>query len=96
VNSQFARTFKALEAETAWLDRCLESQRSKHVGFSVLWWIAKFAEADADRLLRQERTVTDPKFCERFEILLVSTSNCVFPPTFDAETTLSRRVRLDL
>src|SRR5262249_59922462 len=45
---------------------------------------------------REERTVTDPKFCEGFEILLVSTSNCVFLPTFNAETTLSRRVWLDL
>src|SRR5215471_7911397 len=48
------------------------------------------------RLFREERTVTDPKFCEGFEILLVSTSNCVFLPTFNAETTLSRRVWLDL
>src|SRR6266852_9499978 len=48
------------------------------------------------RLFREEHTVTDPKFCEGFEILLVSTSNGVFLPTFNAETTLSRRVRLDL
>src|SRR5579864_2635931 len=47
-------------------------------------------------LFREERTVTDPKFCEGFEILLVSTSNCVFLPTLNAETTLSRRVWLDL
>jgi hypothetical protein len=44
------------------------------------------------RLIREEHTVTDSKFCEGFEILLVSTSNCVFLPTFNAETTLSRRV----
>src|SRR5215467_4856379 len=48
------------------------------------------------RLFRDERTVTDPKFCEGFEILLVSTSNCVFLPASHAETTLSRRVWLDL
>ena len=47
-------------------------------------------------LFREERTIADPKFCEGFEILLVSTRNCVFPPTFNAETTLSRRVRLDI
>jgi hypothetical protein len=48
------------------------------------------------RLFREERAVTDPKFCEGFEILLVKTSNCVFLPTFNAETTISRRVWLDL
>ena len=52
--------------------------------------------ASMSRLFREERTVTDPKFCEGFEILLVSTSNCVFLPAFNAETALSRRVRLDL
>src|SRR6266436_1972419 len=48
------------------------------------------------RLFREERTVTDPKFCEGFEILLVTASNCVFLPTFHADATLSCRVRLDL
>jgi hypothetical protein len=48
------------------------------------------------RLLREERAVTDPKFCKRFQILLVGTSHFVFFPTFNAETTLSGRARLDL
>src|SRR5215469_10467766 len=47
-------------------------------------------------LFREERTVTDAEFCQGFEILLVSTSNCVFLSTFNAETTVSRRVWLDL
>ena len=47
-------------------------------------------------LFGKERTATDSEFCERFEILLVTTSNCEFLPTFNAETILSRRVRLDL
>jgi hypothetical protein len=48
------------------------------------------------RLFRKERTATDPEFCEKFEILLVTASNYVFLPTFKAETILSRRLRLDL
>jgi hypothetical protein len=47
-------------------------------------------------LLRKEHTATDPEFCEGFEILLVTASNRVFLPTFNAETVPSRRVRLDL
>jgi hypothetical protein len=47
-------------------------------------------------LFGKESTATDPEFCEGFEILLVTVSNCVFLPTFNAETILSRRVRLDL
>src|SRR5215472_11068541 len=47
-------------------------------------------------LFHEERTVTNPEFCEGFEILLVSTGDRVFLSTFNAETTVSRRVRLDL
>src|SRR6266481_2879406 len=52
--------------------------------------------ASMSRLFRKESTATDPEFCEGLEILLVTASNCVFLPTFNAETILSRRVRLDL
>jgi hypothetical protein len=47
-------------------------------------------------LIREERTVTNPEVCEGFEILLVSAGNCVFLPTFNPDTILSRRVRFDL
>jgi hypothetical protein len=47
-------------------------------------------------LFRKERTATDPEFCEGFEVLPVTVGNCVFLSPFNAETILSRRVRLDL
>ena len=52
--------------------------------------------ASRSRLFHKELTATDPEFCERFEILRVTAGNRVFLPTFNTETTLSRRVRLDL
>src|SRR5580692_10619630 len=57
---------------------------------------ARIHVASMSRLFRKERTATNPEFCKGFEILLVTASNCVFLPTFNAETILSRRVRLDL
>src|ERR1700729_3518283 len=52
--------------------------------------------ASMSMLFRKEGAATDPEFCEGFEILLVTASNCVFLPTFNPKTILSRRVRLDL
>src|ERR1700733_11908529 len=52
--------------------------------------------ASMSRLFRKEGTATDAEFCEGFEILLVTAGNCVFLPTFNPETILSRRVWLDL
>src|SRR6202162_1012698 len=63
----------------------LESVAGTHVQVASKSW-----------LFSKESTATDPEFCEGFEILLVTASNCVFLPTFNAETILSRRVRLDL
>src|SRR5205085_12041728 len=57
---------------------------------------ADAAYRSVTRLFRKEHTVADVKFCERLEVLLVIASNCVFLPAFNAETTLSCRVRLDL
>src|SRR5580692_12320738 len=57
---------------------------------------ARVHVASMSRLFRKERTATDPEFCERFEIILVSAGNCVFLTTFNAESILCRRARLDL
>jgi len=46
--------------------------------------------AAMSRLSRKECTATDPEFCEGPEILLITVSNCVFLPAFNAETILSR------
>src|ERR1700733_12615822 len=62
----------------------LESVAGTHVQVASMSW-----------LFSKESTATDPEFREGFEILLVTASNCVFLPTFNAETILSRRV-LDL
>ena len=61
-------------------------------------WVAgtRVQVASMSGLFRKERTATDPEFCERFEGLLVTASNCAFLPPFNAETILSRRIRLDL
>src|SRR5260370_26347323 len=57
---------------------------------------ARVHAASWSRLFHKELTATDPEFCEGFEILRVTARNCVFLPAFNAETILSRRVRLDL
>src|SRR6266567_5154628 len=58
--------------------------------------LRRSAPTCVSRLFREERTVTNAKFCQGFEVLLVSTSHCVFLSTFNAEATLSGRVWLDL
>jgi len=45
--------------------------------------------ASRSGLFRKESVAADPEFCERFEILPVPASNCVFLSTFNAETILS-------
>src|SRR5580693_8324857 len=60
------------------------------------WWQLLNVPRCMSRLFCKERTAPDPEFCQGFEILLVTTGNCVFLPAFNTETALSRRVRLDL